>query len=164
MITGIIRMATSGNSDAVLLLTAHLSGSDDSGAKPLTTEEWWAFAHWLKERNATLENLLENADEVLGGRSDPRGTTERIKRLLDRGSALGLAKDKWAQAGLWWLTSADEDYPARLKKQLGRASPAVLYGCGRRTLLCSKGIAVVGSRAASDHDLSWTRLFGEAVA
>ena len=157
-------MATSGNSDAVLLLTAHLSGSDDSGAKPLTTEEWWAFAHWLKERNATLEDLLENADEVLGGRSDPRGTTERIKRLLDRGSALGLAKDKWAQAGLWWLTSADEDYPERLKKRLGRASPAVLYGCGRRTLLCSGGIAVVGSRKASDRDLSWTRLFGEAVA
>lgn len=157
-------MATSGNSDAVLLLTAHLSGSDDSGAKPLTTEEWWAFAHWLKERNATLENLLENADEVLGGRSDPRGTTERIKRLLDRGSALGLAKDKWAQAGLWWLTSADEDYPARLKKRLGQASPAVLYGCGRRTLLCSKGIAVVGSRDASENDLSWTQAFGEAVA
>ena len=157
-------MATSGNSDAVLLLTAHLSGSDDGGAKPLTTEEWWAFAHWLKERNATLENLLENADEVLGGRSDPRGTTERIKRLLYRGSALGLAKDKWAQAGLWWLTSADEDYPERLKKRLGRASPAVLYGCGRRTLLCSGGIAVVGSRKASDRDLSWTRLFGEAVA
>lgn len=160
-------MATSGNSDAVLLLTAHLSGSDDSGAKPLTTEEWWAFAHWLKERNATLENLLENADEVLGGRSDPRGTTERIKRLLDRGSALGLAKDKWAQAGLWWLTSADEDYPARLKKRLGQASPAVLYGCGCRTLLCSmsyRGIAVVGSRDASENDLSWTQAFGEAVA
>ena len=160
-------MATSGNSDAVLLLTAHLSGSDDSGAKPLTTEEWWAFAHWLKERNATLENLLENADEVLGGRSDPRGTTERIKRLLDRGSALGLAKDKWAQAGLWWLTSADEDYPDRLKKRLGRASPAVLYGCGCRTLLCSmsyRGIAVVGSRDASENDLSWTQAFGEAVA
>ena len=160
-------MATSGNSDAVLLLTAHLSGSDDSGAKPLTTEEWWAFANWLKERNATLEYLLENVDEVLGGRSDPRGTTERLKRLLDRGSALGLAKDRWAQAGLWWLTSADEDYPARLKKRLGQASPAVLYGCGCRTLLCSmsyRGIAVVGSRKASDHDLSWTRLFGEAVA
>lgn len=160
-------MATSGNSDAVLLLTAHLSGSDDSGAKPLTTEEWWAFAHWLKERNATLENLLENADEVLGGRSDPRGTTERIKRLLDRGSALGLAKDRWAQAGLWWLTSADEDYPVRLKKRLGQASPAVLYGCGCRTLLCSmsyRGIAVVGSRDASENDLSWTQAFGEAVA
>ena len=128
-------MATSGNSDAVLLLTAHLSGSDDSGAKPLTTEEWWAFANWLKERNATLEYLLENVDEVLGGRSDPRGTTERIKRLLDRGSALGLAKDRWAQAGLWWLTSADDDYPVRLKKRLGQASPAVLYGCGCRTLL-----------------------------
>ena len=160
-------MATSGDSDAVLLLTAHLSGSDDSGAKPLTTEEWWAFAHWLKERNATLENLLENADEVLGGRSDPRGTTERIKRLLDRGSALGLAKDRWAQAGLWWLTSADEDYPDRLKKRLGRASPPVLYGCGCRTLLCSmsyRGIAVVGSRDASENDLSWTQAFGEAVA
>ena len=160
-------MATSGNSDAVLLLTAHLSGSDDSGAKPLTTEEWWAFANWLKERDTTLEYLLENVDEVLGGRSDPRGTTERIKRLLDRGSALGLAKDKWAQAGLWWLTSADDDYPARLKKRLGQASPAVLYGCGCRTLLCSmsyRGIAIVGSRAASENDLSWTQAFGEAVA
>lgn len=157
-------MATSGNSDAVLLLTAHLSGSDDNRAKPLTTEEWWAFANWLKERNATLEYLLENVDEVLGGRSDPRGTTERIKRLLDRGSALGFAKDRWEQAGLWWLTSADDDYPARLKKRLGRVSPAVLYGCGRQTLLCSGGIAVVGSRDASESDLSWTRLFGEAVA
>ena len=157
-------MATSGNSDAVLLLTAHLSGSDDSGAKPLTTEEWWAFANWLKERDTTLEYLLENVDEVLGGRSDPRGTTERIKRLLDRGSALGLAKDKWAQAGLWWLTSADDDYPARLKKRLGQASPAVLYGCGHQKLLCSRGIAVVGSRAASDRDLSWTQAFGGAVA
>ena len=157
-------MATSGNSDAVLLLTAHLSGSDDSGAKPLTTKEWWAFANWLKERNATLEYLLDNVDEVLGGRSDPRGTTERIKRLLDRGSALGLAKDRWAQAGLWWLTSADDDYPARLKKRLGQASPAVLYGCGRQTLLCSGGIAVVGSRDASENDLSWTQAFGEAVA
>ena len=157
-------MATSGNSDAVLLLTAHLSGSDDSGAKPLTTEEWWAFANWLKERNATLEYLLENVDEVLGGRSDPRGTTERIKRLLDRGSALGLAKDRWAQAGLWWLTSVDEDYPARLKKRLGQASPPVLYGCGHQKLLRSKGIAVVGSRAASERDLSWTQAFGEAVA
>ncbi len=160
-------MATSGNSDAVLLLTAHLSGSDDNGAKPLTTEEWWAFANWLKERNATLEYLLENVDEVLGGRSDPRGTTERIKRLLDRGSALGFAKDRWEQAGLWWLTSADDDYPARLKKRLGQASPAVLYGCGCRTLLCSmsyRGIAVVGSRDASENDLSWTQAFGEAVA
>ena len=157
-------MATSGNSDAVLLLTAHLSGSDDNGAKPLTTKEWWTFGNWLKERNATLEDLLENVDEVLGGRSDPRGTMERIKRLLDRGSALGLAKDRWKQAGLWWLTRADDDYPARLKKRLGQASPAVLYGCGRQTLLRSKGIAVVGSRAASDRDLSWTRLFGEAVA
>ena len=157
-------MATSGNSDAVLLLTAHLSGSDDSGAKPLTTEEWWAFANWLKERNATLEYLLENVDEVLGDRSDPRGTPERIKRLLDRGSALGLAKDRWAQAGLWWLTSADDDYPVHLKKRLGQASPPVLYGCGHQKLLRSKGIAVVGSRAASDRDLSWTQAFGEAVA
>ena len=102
--------------------------------------------------------------EVLGDRSDPRGTPERIKRLLDRGSALGLAKDRWAQAGLWWLTSADDDYPVHLKKRLGQASPPVLYGCGHQKLLRSKGIAVVGSRAASERDLSWTQAFGEAVA
>lgn len=158
-------MATSDTNDAVLLLTAHLSGSNDSGVKPLTTEEWGAFASWLlKQRNATPELLLARADDVLRGWSDPKITTERIKRLLERGSALGLAKDRWAQAGLWWLTRADEDYPVRLKKRLGRSSPAVLYGCGRQTLLRSSGIAVVGSRAASERDLAWTRLFGGAVA
>lgn len=157
-------MATSDISDAVLLLTAHLSRSDDSEAKPLTTEEWGTFGSWLQKQNATPEDLLECAEDILIGWFNPKITTERIKRLLDRGSTLGLAKDRWAQAGLWWLTRADEDYPARLKKRLGRASPAVLYGCGRRTLLCSGGIAVVGSRAASENDLSWTQAFGRAVA
>ena len=157
-------MATSDTSDAVLLLTAHLSGSKDSSAKPLTTEEWGAFASWLKKQNAAPEHLLERAEDILRGWFNPKITTERIKRLLGRGSALGLAKDRWAQAGLWWLTRADEDYPARLKKRLGQASPAVLYGCGRQTLLSSKGIAVVGSRAASENDLSWTQAFGGAVA
>ena len=158
-------MAISGTSDVVLLLTAHLSSTNDSGAKPLTTKEWWLFVNWLEKRNATPECLLENVDEVLRSISAPK--KERIKRLLDRGAALGLAKDRWKQAGLWWLTSADEDYPSRLKKRLGQASPAVLYGCGHRTLLCSmnyRAIAVVGSRAASDRDLSWAQLFGEAVA
>ena len=157
-------MATSDTSDAVLLLTAHLSGSEDSEAKPLTTEEWGAFASWLKKQNAAPEHLLAHAEDVLRGWFNPKITTERIKRLLGRGSALGLAKDRWAQAGLWWLTRADEDYPARLKKRLGQASPAVLYGCGRRTLLGAGGIAVVGSRAASENDLAWTEAFGGAVA
>ncbi len=158
-------MAISGTSDVVLLLTAHLSSTNDSGAKPLTTKEWWLFVNWLEKRNATPECLLENVDEVLRSISAPK--KERIKRLLDRGAALGLAKDRWKQAGLWWLTSADEDYPSRLKKRLGQASPAVLYGCGHRKLLCSmnyRAIAVVGSRAASDRDLSWAQSFGEAVA
>jgi predicted Rossmann fold nucleotide-binding protein DprA/Smf involved in DNA uptake len=62
------------------------------------------------------------------------------------------------------LTRSDSEYPERLKKRLKLEAPPVLYGCGNRNLLDGRGIAVVGSRDASDDDLSFAAQLGADAA
>lgn len=158
-------MSVSPNTQAVLLLTAHFSKSSGDSAKPLTPKEWGRFAVWLKDHALTPEQLMMNhPKDLLEGWSDRQVTLERLEALLNRGSALAVAMEKWLRAGLWVMTRAEKDYPARLKRRLGTDSPAVLYGCGNRSLLSSGGLAVVGSRNASEDDLDYTRRVGAAAA
>jgi predicted Rossmann fold nucleotide-binding protein DprA/Smf involved in DNA uptake len=88
----------------------------------------------------------------------------RLQALLARGAALGLALEKWQRAGLWVRTRGDPEYPDRLKRRLRSESPPVLFGCGNKSLLAGGGIAVVGSRDASEDDLAFTAQFGKRAA
>jgi predicted Rossmann fold nucleotide-binding protein DprA/Smf involved in DNA uptake len=158
-------MTVSPNTQAVLLLTAHFSKSSGDSAKPLTPKEWGRFAVWLKDHALTPEQLMtSHPKDLLEGWSDRQITLDRLDGLLNRGSALAIAMEKWLRAGLWVMTRSDTDYPSRLKKRLGTDSPAVFYGCGNRSLLNSGGLAVVGSRNAADDDLQYTRQLGAAAA
>lgn len=150
---------------ATLLLTSYFSqvGSDD--AKPLSNAEWGRFALWLKEKFATPADLLSpDATSLLQGWQDPHISMERVTALLNRGHSLALAIEKWQRAGLWLVTRSDPDYPWRLKQRLKTDSPPVLFGCGNKTLLNSGGVAVVGSRNASDADLEFASLAGAKAA
>ncbi len=88
----------------------------------------------------------------------------RLQALLNRGAALGFALEKWQRAGLWVLTRSDTAYPKLLKQRLGRTTPAVLFGCGNKDLLNGNGIAVVGSRHASDADIAFAEQVGQRAA
>ena len=91
-------------------------------------------------------------------------TRPRLENLLSRGAALGLALEKWHRAGLWVLTRTDSEYPGRLRKRLKAESPPVLFGCGNKRLLNQGGIAAVGSRNATEGDLTFTNNLGVAAA
>lgn len=150
---------------AVLLLTAHFCKPEKDAPRPLTPTEWGRFAHWLKEHSVSPGTLLtEEPSSVLAGWLDRTITLERIRYLLGRAGALGLALEKWQRAGLWILTRSDAEYPARLKKHLKNDSPPVLFGCGNRHLLNLGGIGVIGSRDASPGDLNFTTRLGQAAA
>lgn len=158
-------MSVSPNTQAVLLLTAHFAKARKEAVKPLTPKEWGRFALWLKENSLTPEQLMNGRlGELLSGWSDRTITLERIEGLIDRGSALALAMEKWLRAGLWVMTRSDPDYPARLKKRLRTDSPAILFGCGSRALLNGGGLAVVGSRNAAEQDLAYSRGLGARAA
>ncbi len=150
---------------AILLLTAYFSKAAGMDVKPLTNKEWGKFAHWLKNQGLFPADLLRgDLKERLTGWSDSKITPERIQALLNRGSALAVAVEKWSRAGLWVLTRSDSDYPKRLKHRLGNDAPPVFFGAGNRSLLNQGGVAVVGSRNTSEDDLAFSRALGEQAA
>lgn len=150
---------------AVVLMTIPLKKADTKDAKPLTTREWAKFAGWLWDRGLDPEALLQSdIAALLSEWDDPKISLPRIQALLSQGFALGLASEKWQRMGLWLLTRSDPEYPVRLKQRLGTQSPPVLFGCGNKALLDKGGIAVVGSRAAGEEDISFTTKLGQQAA
>lgn len=158
-------MNISEQSQAVLLLTAYFSKAVKGDPRPLSPTEWGRFALWLKEHDTLPEVLVRNdPGSFLSGWSDKTITLDRVRFLLNRGSALALALEKWQRAGLWILTRSDVEYPGRLKQLLKTDSPPVLFGCGNRNLLNKGGIAVIGSRDATEADLKFASTLGSDAA
>lgn len=159
-------MTTSLQTQAILLMTVWFTHAAKDGPKPLTPTEWGRFAAWLKDQEKSPEALLTSDDpaDCLQGWLDRSITPDRIRHLLARSAALGLALEKWQRAGLWVMTRSDPDYPVRLKRRLKFDAPPVLFGCGNRRLLDQGGIAVVGSRAAGENELGYTSWLGALIA
>ncbi|UYM15468.1 DNA-processing protein DprA [Endozoicomonas euniceicola] len=154
------------NTQAVLLLTCYFSKPRKDEVKPLSVAEYARFAEWLHGNRFLPSSLFSDFDDIFGKWKDPKKTVtgERVKALLDRGMAMGLALDKWQKAGIWLLTRSDSDYPARLKKRLGTMSPPVIFGVGNKNLLESGGLAVVGSRGIGEDDSQFTQTIGTQAA
>lgn len=160
-----ISTTLSSTAQATLLLTSYFSKASSEKTKPLTNAEWGRFALWLKEKSITPADLLEQDPvPLLQGWFDSRISAERIIELLNRGHSLALAMEKWQRAGLWVVTRSDPEYPRRLKQRLKTDSPPVLFGCGNKYLLNAGGLAVIGSRNASDSDLAFTGEIGAKAA
>lgn len=148
-----------------MLLTVNFPKTEGREFRPLSNTEWGRFAFWLRDHELSPERLLEgDVQNMLQGMNDPKIPMERIQWLLRRGAALGLSLEKWQRAGLWAITRGDEDYPDRIKRRLRAMSPPVLFGCGNKALLNKGGLAVVGSRNASEDDLSFAKQLGQRTA
>ena len=148
---------------AILLLTARFSHAQNEQVNPLTIGEWKRFADWLRNRGLKPWDLkIGKIREQLSEWSDKSVTLERIERLLQRGTALALAMQKWTSAGLWVLTRSE--FPKRFKQRLGESAPIVLYGCGNQALLKDGGLAIIGSRDADDEDLAYSSSIGALAA
>jgi len=158
-------MTISPQTQAILLLTSHFSKPTENEVKPLTPKEWGRFAIWLKQQEVNPDQLLTGKlPDWLATWKDQDIPLDRIEQLLNRGSALAFAMEKWTRAGLWVLTRTDETYPIYLKQRLKSDSPAILFGCGNQKLLNQGGIAVVGSRHTSEEDLAYSRRLGQTAA
>ncbi len=158
-------MQVDSQAQAVLLLTLSFGKSGNAGAKPLSTKEWARFAIWLRDHDLNPSSLLKGTlDNLLSGWIDRTITLSRLENLLDRGALLGLLLEKWQRAGLWAITRSDPDYPDRLKRRLKFGAPPVLFGCGNKLLLKKGGIAVVGSRDATEEDIAYTNNLGAEAA
>lgn len=159
-------MQLSEQTQAILLLTAWLGKQDAAGVAPLAPAEWGRFARFLVDIGRTPADLLRTpeVDALLAGFEDRKVVPERIRRLMGRSAALGLALEKWQRAGLWVLTRSDANYPKRWKQRLKSDAPPVLFGAGNSDLLNRGGIAVVGSRDLDEAQVAFTGQLGCAIA
>lgn len=158
-------MTLTPQSQAIMLLTASFGRADTADQKPLTNKEWSRFAEWLKHKELAPSALItQDPGAVLADWSDKTVTVSRLQSLLGRGAAFGLALEKWERAGIWVITRSDPEYPKRLKHHLRGDSPPIFFGVGRKALLNDGGVAIVGSRDASENDLAFTANLGAAAA
>ena len=158
-------MPVNENAQAIMLLTISFGKADQSDVKPLSPAEWHGLALWLRDRGLSPADLLRrDFEKSLSGWADQKVTMTRLDSLLGRGMALALALEKWERVGLWVVARSDQDYPERLRTRLKDRRPPVLFGCGNKLLLEKGGIAVVGSRHASEMDLAFAEGLGKKAA
>jgi len=154
------------NKQATLLLVCRFPGTQRAPHNPLTSVEYGRLALWLKEFGRFPRDLLVDPDAALREWVDPKGkiSLDRLKYLLGRGVALGLALEKWTGAGIWIASRSDSAYPARLKSRLGQSCPPVLFGIGEQSLLGNGGLAIVGSRNLGEVDQANAAASGRQAA
>ena len=153
------------NTQAILLLTAPLiSGRAEPSLGLLTPGEYKRLARHLHQMGREPADLLSaQVDSILRDSIEIVETT-RILRLLGRGFALSQAIERWRSRAIWVVSRADPEYPQRLRDRLKEDRPAILYGCGERSILDSRGLAVVGSRNVDDVLIEYTQNIGRLVA
>ena len=156
----------SADTEVVLLLCGRFGGEKQEAYPPLAPREYGELAKWLKALALRPSDLLTDAGRAALSSSihEARLERQRVEFLLGRGTAMALALERWARGGLWVISRSDVAYPQRLKRRLKHAAPPLLYGAGDKALLDKGGLAIIGSRAASESALSFTRGLGARCA
>ena len=150
---------TSPNTQAILLLTSPLlAGGGQVPGQLYGAAEYLRLARGLHDQGFAPHDLLAaNADEVITTCFPDEAA--RLRALLGRGLVLAEALRKWSSVGIEVISRADEHYPKRLQNRLmemGAHRPPVVFCIGNRALAEKGGLAMVGSRDASESDLEWT--------
>jgi len=153
------------DTQAVLLLCGNFAVKSNSGVKPLTVTQYNRIATWLRDQQLRPSDLLgEKGIRLLRQSIDRPKEAEEALLLLERGVAMALTIENWANQGIWVLSRSDMDYPKRFKDRLKQNSPAILYGAGKKELLTRGGLAMIGSRRADEKALDFARKTAQRCA
>lgn len=159
------QVALSADTEVVLLMCGRFGGEGQEPFKPLSAREYGEFAKWLNFRGLRPADLLSGSGrEHITHVHEAKLEQKRVDFLLARGTALALALERWSRGGLWVISRGDPEFPKRMKRHLKHLAPPLLYGAGNKSLLDSGGLAIIGSRDASEGALEFTRTIGAKCA
>ena len=159
------QQALSADTEVVLLMCGRFGGERQEPFQPLSAREYGEFARWLKARSLRPADLLSDSGrEHLFNVHEAKLEGKRVNFLLGRGTALALALERWSRGGLWVISRGDPEFPKRLKHHLKHAAPPLIYGAGDKSLLESGGLAIIGSRDATEAALEFTRAVASKCA
>ncbi len=159
------------NDDGLVLLALGSAfglpeGAATEGTAPFTLSEWNKLARQIHDSPWKQPAALQGrtAADLARELAIPPDDAERIVRLLDRSGRLALELDGLFSRGLWVVTRADKQYPARLRDTLKHQAPTVLFGAGSLPLLRRGGIAVIGSRNIDEAGTAFAQEVGRKTA
>ena len=141
-------------------------GAAADGTAPFTLSEWNKLARQIHDSPLKQPAALQGrtAADLARELAIPPDDAERIVRLLDRSGRLALELEGLFSRGLWAVTRADEQYPAKLRDTLKHQAPTVLFGAGSLQLLRRGGIAVIGSRNIDEAGTAFAQEVGRKAA
>jgi predicted Rossmann fold nucleotide-binding protein DprA/Smf involved in DNA uptake len=147
----------------MLLLISRLRQSEQDPITPLRPSEYLNLIKTLNQLELQPGDLFEEANL---NRLNATGLVDcdRLSALFARGLVLAIALEKWAAQGIWVIDWSDPDYPESYKSKLKGQAPPLLYGIGEKSLLSSRGLAIVGSRDADEAGVSFARQVAESCA
>lgn len=146
------------DTEVILLLCGRFGGERQDPFQPLSARDYGEFAKWLNARGLRPADLMTaEGQALLLEVHQAKLDGERLKFLLTRGTAMALALERWNRSGLWVISRGDLEFPKRLKHHLKHAAPPLLYGAGSKDILNKGGLAIIGSRDASESALEFTR-------
>jgi DNA processing protein len=150
---------------AALLLTAPLITGRASGSSDiLTPGEYRRLVKHLEESGRRCSDLLSPSATALIEECDSVVSTDRLRRLVDRGFLLSQAIERWRTRAIQVLGRTDAEYPSRISDRLGDYAPPFLYCCGDAAMLDAGGLAVVGSRHVEEELITYTLEIGRLAA
>ena len=144
------------NAHAIITLCSHMCVGE--GVVPLEPKEWSALAKQLMENQLQPGDLLgfseaEMKERLLLGTDQ----AQRLARLIDRSASLSFELSQYENMGIYVITRADEQYPKRLKKNLGNQCPPLFYYAGDLGLLDCRAVGYAGSRSVGEEDIAFTK-------
>jgi predicted Rossmann fold nucleotide-binding protein DprA/Smf involved in DNA uptake len=139
---------------AALLLTNRLVPLT---AKPMTAREFWQ----LVERVDPADLLHDDAVSIAERTGVDADEATRLRALLDASTALSFEQERLLDGGVSLISALDPSFPTGLRERLGAACPPFLLAGGPIDWLARPGLAVVGSRDASEAALDVARRAAE---
>ena len=95
------QQALSADTEVVLLLCGRFGGERQEPHQPLSTREYGELAKWLNVRSLRPADLLTEAGKAqLQALHEAKLERKRVEFLLERGTAMALALERWSRGGL----------------------------------------------------------------
>lgn len=152
-------MATTKDNHALVVLCSTLGYSpkdEKSAVKPLTVAAYNKLEARLDAAGFTpsifLTEKLADISAPLALKGEERN---HIEKLLLRADKLGEELDRLSERKIYVVGRAQDNYPAKLKKAMGKNAPVVFFFCGEMRLLDAETVAIIGSREASEQEVEY---------
>jgi predicted Rossmann fold nucleotide-binding protein DprA/Smf involved in DNA uptake len=124
--------------------------------KPLTIAAYNKLEKRLEAAGFTPSIFLaEKLSDISGRLSLNAKEIDHIEKLLQRADRLAEELERLAERKIYVTSRTQENYPAKLKKAMGKNAPIIFFCCGDLSLLSSETVAIIGSRETTDQEADY---------